>query len=178
MAFNRRAGIVVAGFVLMSTLASAQNPPPPPPNVASPHATDRSPGDSALLTLSGCLERSKPPVTAADTSAAGPQAPFVLRAAAEQGREPVVYQLFPASDAIKLAEHVGHRIQISAAMRAATNSQPGLSNEGVSPATRAAGMETQPKPTGPVAGTPGPSVAQPLFVNAVKMLSVTCDAGK
>lgn len=172
---------LLAGFSFVAGPAAAQNPPPPPPNVASPHATDKSPaGDSAPVTLSGCVERSKPqPSASSSSSAAGPQALYALRTAAAPGAEATVYPLLPGSDTIKLADHVGHRVQITAVMRAATNTQPGLSNAGVSPSMRSTGMDTQPRP-GAAANEPAPAtaIAQPLFVNALKMLDVTCEGPK
>ena len=169
---------LLAAFVLGAGQAAGQNPPPPPPNVASPHATDNGPaGDSAPVTLSGCLERIKPQPTASGSSATpGPQALYALRTATEPGRQATVYPLLAATDAIKLADHLGHRVQITAVMRAATNTQPALSNDGVSPSMRSTGMDTSPRP-GTATNEPGPAttIAQPLFVNALKMIDVTCE---
>ncbi len=91
----------------------------------------------------------------------------------------MLYQVLPANDRVKLGDHVGHRVTVTAVIRAATNTQPGRSNEGVSPSMRSTGMDTQPTPA-PREGALATAVtiAQPLVVNAVKMLSVRCDAGK
>ncbi len=78
---------------------------------------------------------------------------------------------------MKLDQHVGHRVTITGTLKVATNQQPGLSNQGVSPSTPSGstGMETMPKPD-PMAPAHGAvsSLAQPIFVDSLKMLEGGC----
>jgi len=109
-----------------------------------------------------------------------PPPAYVLRsepaAGTAEGRG-VVYNLIASGPAVRLEKHVGHRVQLSGTLRVATNQQPGLSNQGVSPSTPSGstGMETMPKPD-PMAGaqSDAPSVAQPIFVEALKMIEGGC----
>lgn len=68
-------------------------------------------------------------------------------------------------------------MEITGTMRAVTNTQPVLSNHGVSPSTPSGstGMETMPPPD-PIAssGAVGPSVSQPIPVDSLKMLDGEC----
>ena len=166
------AGIAVAGLLLPST-SVAQNPPPPniaaPPTAPSPQAAEAS----APVTLTGCLERSKPPNPPPATA-------YVLRS--EKGTtaadaRTVVYSLIANGPSVKLDQHVGHRVTITGTLRVATNQQPGLSNQGVSPSTPSGstGMETLPKPD-PMAPASSAvsSLAQPIFVDSLKMLEGGC----
>ena len=78
---------------------------------------------------------------------------------------------------MKLDQHVGHRVTITGTLKVVTNQQPGLSNQGVSPSTPSGstGMETMPKPD-PMAPAHGAvsSLAQPIFVDSLKMLEGGC----
>ena len=88
----------------------------------------------------------------------------------------MVYNLIASGPAVRLEQHVGHRVQLSGTLRMATNQQPGLSNQGVSPSTPSGstGMETMPKPD-PMAAQAGmASVTQPIFVESLKMLDGGC----
>ena len=191
--------VPLAGLLMaVPSPAAAQSPqtPPPPPNVASPRVPDSKMSvDSAPVTLTGCLERAAgpqaqtPPASrtgttpATGTAVTGASAPFVLRTAPKAGTQATVYHLFPSNDSVKLSDHVGHRVEVTAALKAATNSQAGMTNAGVSPSVPggSTGMETMPTAspstgaaTAPAA--PGAAVAQPMFVTAVKMLEGSCQA--
>jgi hypothetical protein len=178
-----------AGALVVALLAGpagAQTPSqapasPAPPNVAQPHPTP-DPQAAAPLTLTGCLARSDSaaqPGANADRAGRGPAVEFVLKVAGKDGAAPVTYPVVAATDGVKLAPHVGHRIEITGAYRIATNQQAGLSNQGVSPSTPSGstGMETLPRPgdgaTEPTAVS-RTLVAQPLFVSSVKMVSGRC----
>ena len=165
------AGIVVARLLLPSTSA-AQNPPPP--NIAAPQTapTPQAAEPSAPVTLTGCLERSKPPNPAPTTA-------YVLRSepstTATDARA-VVYSLVANGPSVKLDQHVGHRVTITGTLKVDTNQQPGLSNQGVSPSTPSGstGMETMPKPDPMAPAHAVSSLAQPIFVDSVKMLEGGC----
>ena len=176
----RRAGTLLSLALLSAAPAAGQTPSsPPPPNVVQPSPAASGPkGDSAPVTLTGCLERARRDPSSPQAGVAEAQAPYVLRTASQAGREPVLYQVLPANDGIKLAEHLGHRVEITAVMRAATNAQPGRTNEGVSPSMRSTGMETLPSPAPKDDQAAAMSITQPLMVNALKMLDVTCEGSK
>lgn len=180
-------GIGLVAAVLLAPPASiAQSSPPPPPNVAAPHPSPdpQAAIKSAPITLTGCLERSKP-ASAPDKNTTGrsihtnPPTAYVLRAESGTGTADaaVVYNVIAAGADVRLEQHKGHRVEITGTMRAATNSQAGLSNHGVSPSTPSGstGMETTPVPD-PIA--PGRadsvSVSQPILVNSLKMLDGGC----
>lgn len=182
------AAVIVAASAMIPSPSRAQAPPPPP-NVAAPHPSPAPAAAqaSAPVTLTGCLERST--ATSAPTrgkeaarAEASPSTAYVLRTAptTTSGSDSgVVYNVISASKAVKLEEHVGHRVEITATMRVAANQQAGLTNQGVSPSTPSGstGMETLPKPDpGAPAQPGGPSVAQPLFVESLKMLEGSCKA--
>ena len=192
--------VPLAGLLLMAvpSPAAAQPPqtPPPPPNVSSPRVPDsKMSGDAAPLILTGCLERAPgaqaqvPPASqtgttpATGTAPAGASAPFVLRTSPEAGTGATVYHLVPSNDSVKLSDHVGHRVEVTAALKAATNSQAGMTNAGVSPSvpSGSTGMETMPAPSpstaaGTAQAAPRAAIAQPMFVTAVKMLEGRCQA--
>lgn len=177
----------VALLVVPSTVG-AQTPPAAPPNIAVPHPSPdpKVAASSAPVTLTGCLERSKPSTVADDgrrtQSAANtnPSTAFVLRADATTAAKGsgVVYNVISSGPSVRLDQHVGHRVEVTGTLRMATNQQPGMSNQGVSPSTPSGstGMETLPgpEPTAPVQGDT-PSVAQPIFVDSLKMIG-SCKA--
>jgi hypothetical protein len=178
---------VVAAVLLVPAPSIAQTPTPPP-NIAAPQPTpDPKTAQTAPapVTLTGCLERTKPlsfkdggktpPPTHTDPATA-----YVLRAEPSTGDtagSAVVYNLISTGPAVKFEEHRGHRVQISGTLRMTTNQQPGLSNQGVSPSTPSGstGMETMPKPD-PMGSAQSdvPSVSQPIFVQSLKMLEGGC----
>ncbi len=182
---NVTAGLAAAVLVFASP--SKAQTPTTPPNVAAPQPTPApapAAQTSAPVTLTGCIERPKP--QSYDSGKTPPPAnvnpatAYVLRsepaAGAAEGQG-VVYNLISTGPAVRLAEHIGHRVQLTGTLRAATNQQPGLSNQGVSPGTPSGstGMETMPKPD-PMAGAQAgvPSVTQPIFVESLKMLDGGC----
>lgn len=182
-------GFLAMAMLLAPSSAAAQAPPQAPPNVAAPHPSPdpKATAASAPVTLTGCLERSKP------SSATGGQgtpatAPmnaspaFVLRTNAttpSSGGKGVVYNIVSLAPSVRLDAHVGHTVEVTGTLRLATNQQPGMSNEGVSASTPSGstGMETLPT-SEPTAAGPGatPSVTQPLFVESLKMIDGTCKA--
>ena len=167
------AGIALS--LLSPSTSDAQNPPPP--NIAAPQTAPAPPTEtaSAPVTLTGCLERAKPSVATTP-----PATTYVLRSlpatSTSDGRA-VVYSVLSDSPSVKLEQHVGHRVTITGTLKVATNQQPGLSNQGVSPSTPSGstGMETMPKPD-PMAPAQGAvsSLAQPIFVTSLKMLEGEC----
>lgn len=184
--FCAASGLIVAVLLLAPPPAAAQTPPATPPNVAAPHPSPdpKAAASSAPVTLTGCLERSKPPgVTdgrstqpAADTN---PATAFVLRTegtTASSGSG-VVYKIISSGPSVRLDQHVGHRVEVTGTLRMATNQQPGMTNQGVSPSTPSGstGMETTPttEPTKAVQGDT-PSVTQPIFVESLKMIGAGC----
>ena len=182
------AGLAAAALLLASP-SNAQTPAAPPttpPNIAAPQpAPDPvAQTSSAPVTLTGCLERSKPQSLSDGGKTpppvnVNPPTAYVLRSEPAAGTaegQAVVYNLIASGQAVRLDQHVGHRVQLSGTLRMVTNQQPGLSNQGVSPSTPSGstGMETMPKPD-PMAAQAGmASVAQPIFVESLKMLDGGC----
>lgn len=180
-------GLALAAAVLVAPPASiAQPPSPPPPNVAAPHPSPdpQAAIKSAQITLTGCLERSKP-ASAPDKDTAersihtDPPSAYVLRAEPGTGtsESAVAFNLIAARTGVRFEEHKGHRVEIRGTIRAATSSQAGLSNHGVSPSTPSgsSGMETTPTPDPIAPGrTDGVSVSQPILVDSLKMLDGGC----
>ena len=179
-------GIGLVAVVLLAPPTSiAQSSPPPPPNVAAPHPSPdpQAAIKSAPITLTGCLERSKPasaPKDTADRSIhTNPPTAYRLRAESGTGAADtaVVYNVIAAGADVRFEEHKGHRVEVTGTMRAATHSQAGLSNHGVSPSTPSGstGMETTPTPDPIAAGrADGVSVSQPILVDSLKMLDGGC----
>jgi hypothetical protein len=181
---NVTAGLAAA-VLLFASPAKAQTPTTPP-NIAAPQPTPAPAAPpSAPVTLTGCIERTKPQSLSdggktPPASNVNPATAYVLRSEPAPGAaesQPVVYHLISTGPAVRLAEHIGHRVQLTGTLRVATNQQPGLSNQGVSPSTPSGstGMETMPKPD-PMAGAQAgvPSMAQPIFVESLKMLDGGC----
>lgn len=182
------AGFFAVALLMAPSSATAQTPPPPaPPNVAAPHPSPdpKAVAASAPVTLTGCLERSKP-----SSASAGPSTPatapmnsptmFVLRTnptTPSSGGRGVVYNIVSLAPSVRLEAHVGHTVEVTGTLRMATNQQPGMSNEGVSPSTPSGstGMETTPT-SEPATAAQGatPSVTQPLFVESLKMIDGAC----
>ena len=177
----------IAVAALLVPAPSIAQTPTPPPNIAAPHPSPdpRTAQTSAPVTLTGCLERSKPlslkdggktpPPTHTDPATA-----YVLRSEPSTGDTAagaVIYNLISTGPGVKFEEHRGHRVQITGTLRMATNQQPGLSNQGVSPSTPSGstGMETMPKPDPMVSAQADvPSVSQPILVQSLKMLEGGC----
>jgi hypothetical protein len=181
-------GFWAVALLLTASPIAAQTPPPTtPPNVAAPQPSPdpKTAPPSAPVTLTGCLERSKPPsVTDAGRTqtppSADPATSFVLRTdatPASTDRRGVVYKIIASGTSVKLDQHVGHRVEVTGTLQLATNQQPALSNQGVSPSTRSGstGMETIPSPATASSGDT-PSVTQPIFVESLKMIDATCKA--
>ena len=180
---------LAAAVLLGASPSNAQTPAAPPttpPNIAAPQPTPVDPAaqTSAPVTLTGCLERSKPQ-SLSDSGKTpppvnvDPPTAYVLRSEPAAGTaegQAVVYNLIATGPSVRLEQHRGHRVQISGTLRMITNQQPGLSNQGVSPSmpSGSTGMETMPKPD-PMAAQAGmPSVTQPIFVESLKMLDGGC----
>ena len=180
---------LAAAVLLGASPSNAQTPAPPPPttppNIAAPQPSpDPSAQNSAPITLTGCLERSKP-LSLADSgktpppSNVDPATAYVLRSESSEGASEnrgVVYNLIATGPSVRLEQHRGHRVQISGTLRMTTNQQPGLSNQGVSPSmpSGSTGMETMPKPDPMAAQAEVPSITQPIFVESLKMLDGGC----
>ncbi len=179
---------LAAAALLVASPSNGQTPTAPPttpPNIAAPQpAPDPAAQASAPVTLTGCLERSKPQ-SLSDTGKTPPAAnvdpptAYVLRSEPAAGTaegQAVVYNLIASGPAVRLEKHVGHRVQLSGTLRVATNQQPGLSNQGVSPSTPSGstGMETMPKPDPMGAQAGVASVTQPIFVESLKMMDGGC----
>jgi hypothetical protein len=178
----------IATAVLLVPAPSIAQTPTAPPNIAAPQPTPdprTSQTASAPVTLTGCLERSKP-LSLADNGKTppptntDPATAYVLRSepsAGDTAGSTVVYNLISTGPAVKFEEHRGHRVQLTGTLRVTTNQQAGMSNQGVSPSTPSGstGMETMPKPD-PMASTQPdvPSVSQPIFVQSLKMLDGGC----
>jgi hypothetical protein len=176
---------VVAGLaaaVLPVASPSNAQTPTTPPNIAAPHpAPPPIEPTSAPVTLTGCIERTKPQSTSdggkTPPSSVSPATAYVLRSepapGAAQSRA-VVYDLVATGPTVRFDDHVGHRVQLTGTLRAAPNQQPGLSNHGVSPSTRSTGMETMPTPDPMAAQSGVSSLAQPVVVESLKMLEGSC----
>jgi hypothetical protein len=178
----------LAAAVLLVASPSNAQAPTTPPNVAAPQPTPAPASAaqiSAPITLTGCLERTKPQSLSdagktPPPSNVNPPTAYVLRsepAAGDVEGRAVVYNLISAGPSVPFHQHVGHRVQLTGTLRVSTNQQPGLSNQGVSPSTPSGstGMETMPKPD-PMAAVQGgvPSMMQPIFVESLKMLDGGC----
>ena len=186
-------GGLLAATLVVAPAVGAQTPvPEAPPNIVTPQPAAPDPGvASAPVTLTGCLQRPQATAPGRDKPhGVTPGSAFVLRTAGADGKPAVTYHLIASTKGIDLASHLNHRVEITGTLRAATNQQPGMSNEGVSPSTPSSstGVETLPQPSGdaPVHGEPGKRsasgvpagqiVAQPLFVTSVTMIDTRCSA--
>jgi hypothetical protein len=186
------AGLLAATFMLAPSVGAQAPPPEAPPNIVMPQPTPDPGVASAPVTLTGCLQRPQATAPGQQDKPHGvtPASAFVLRTAGASGQPPVTYHLIASTKSIDLSSHLNHRVEITGTLRAATNKQPGMSNEGVSPSTPSGstGVETIPQPPGdaPGHGEPGKLssssasaghvVAQPLFVTSVKMIDAQCSA--
>ena len=180
-------GFLAVAMLLTAAPTAAQTPPTAPPNIAAPHPSPdpKTAAPSAPVTLTGCLERSKPPsVTDArrtqTPASTNPATSYVLRTDATPAttdRQGVVYKILSSGSSVRFDEHVGHRVEVTGMLQLATNQQPGMSNQGVSPSTRSGstGMETLPSPA-TASGGDTPSVTQPILVESLKMIDANCKA--
>ena len=181
-------GFFAVALLLIAGSAAAQTPPTAPPNIAAPHPSPdpKAAAASAPVTLTGCLERSKP----ASVNDGGTQTPpntkpattFVLRTDAATGAgsdsRGVVYKIISSGPSVRFDEHVGHRVEATGTLQVSTNQQPAMSNQAVSPSTPSGstGMETIPAPESTRVRGDMPSVTQPIFVESLKMIDATCKA--
>jgi hypothetical protein len=178
-------GFFALALLVIPAPAAGQTPPTTPPNVAAPHPSPdpKAAASSAPVTLTGCLERAKPASTTdgrhTQPANTNPPTAFALRteATTASGSSGVVYKVLSSGPSVQLDQHVGHRVEVTGTLRMATNQQPGMSNQGVSPSTPSGstGMETTPTAE-PATGAPGdaPSVTQPIFVDSLKMIGGPC----
>lgn len=168
--------------------------PDPKPPIAKPTPEPQTPapagrigGDSELV-VSGCLQRA-----AVARDAAGQASPesreggslaggFVLKQASAKpagGDAPSTaagtkeYRIVAAGDAVKLAEHVGHQVQVTGRVTV-ENAPPSPSgtesSQSSSKPSGSTGVSVTPPPTGAAA----PAVT--LSVSSLKMVASTCSA--
>lgn len=183
-------GLLAASFVPVPCVAAQTPPPEAPPSIVMPHPTPDPRAASAPVTLTGCLQRPQAAAPGQDgPHGTAPASAFVLQTVGVNGKA-VAYHLVADARGIDLAGHLNHRVEITGTLRAATNRQPGMPGEGVSPSTPSSstGVETLPQPTGdapargqsqggrPSGAASGHVVAQPIFVTSVKMIDARCSA--
>lgn len=193
MAFALPSGAILTAVLLAAGQAPPQIPPQTttPPNVAKPKATTPDEGaprtTQEKITITGCIARGD----ASGAQAAG--GPLVLKASSgaasdrsSSGGTPAGthYQIVSNDPALRLADHVGHRVQLTGRLQAEATEPPSRTNQGVSTSTPSGstGMETMP-PAGdkpeprrtPTAAATDTAVPATFVVTGVQMLSGSCE---
>lgn len=169
--------------------ADDQKPPEPPPYVAEPPPDMDLPRRADEITLAGCLQRVPKP-DGPDTfvlthpvagEVPGEAAPAGPAAAGDRPRSgPAAYELVAANSTVRLADHVGHHVQVSGRLQSdegdltAASRRPAVSRGAVTPAA----PDRPDRPKAPEAEepavAPSGSPATAFVVTAVQTLENTC----
>jgi hypothetical protein len=199
----RRVLSVASGLLLTATLSFAQPPPQTPPvpqdptpvpdprtqDLAKPEPKVPQPAPAGRLTPSeakftGCLQRGQASTATQGGEGATLAGGYVLAQAtttrakdAEKGEAgpggTKEYRLVPKDDSIKLADHVGHQVELKGRITLAQEAPAPTATESGTSSSRppgSTGVSTTPSAGGPAAA--GPPVT--LTVTSLKMVAPSC----
>jgi len=160
------AGVIIWTATTIAQVPAAQQPPTAGDPTRNPAAT-QPPTTASKITLQGCMERQGSTTgTSGAVGTAGSAGSFILTKAerqpaasgaaarpADSASAPMTMTYRLDADAAKLTPHVGHKVEVTGTMEAASGARPQAGS-------------TQP----PSAGTTAPT----FKVDEVKMLAASC----
>ena len=190
----------LSAVVLAAAVTGAQTPgassqtPQPHSGSATNQPTEPAPESTAApITLVGCIARADAETSAQQAAANRVSPQFVLRVSSSRdaggapqrtGDTPAAtqYHLVPSTADLRLADHLGHRVEVRGRLKVAAAGARSRTNQGVSTSvpSGSTGMETIPppgdKPEARKTTEGGPEMPVPsmLTVTSVRMLASGC----